>query len=330
VDEALRRAGIATHDGRLTVLAQLAATGPFDEVFVAIDKMLEIMKNEEASDLARMQACMADRTADTRDAITISRQLDTMTDAVGALASDIEELKKEYAEKEKEKTETETELAEAAKIRSDENAVYKIAKKEDEDAVTLIKEATVVLEDFYKENGMALLQSHRQPDLKVEVGIAPPPPPASWKGYGEKRLEVASVFTMLSTIQGDIEEDIKKADLAEESAAKAFEEVKASLEKDLKDLKELLTSLAKTQGQKEETLVSTKEERGGKADLLEATMNKIKVAEPDCYFFSVNYEARLRNRQIEMDALTKAKAILRGADFAMKDPKRELKPGDAF
>merc|ERR1712129_683141 len=158
VVDALRKAGIATHDGRLQALAQLAASGPFDEVFAAIDKMLEIMKTEEASDLAKMQSCMSDRVEDTRSAIVTSRQLDTMTEALRALASDIEELEKEYKEKEKERKETEDELAEATKIRSDENAVNKISKKEDEEAVTLIKEATMVLEDFYKEKGIALVQ----------------------------------------------------------------------------------------------------------------------------------------------------------------------------
>lgn len=330
VVDALRKAGIAAHDERLQALAQLAASGPFDEVFAAIDKMMELMKDEEATDLAKMQSCMSDRAVDTRSAIVTSRQLDTMTEALRALASDIEELEKEYKEKEKERKETADELAEATKIRSDENAVYKISKKEDEDAVALIKEATMVLQDFYKENGIALVQSHRQPDLKVEAGMAPPPPPAEWGGYGEKRLEVDSIFTMLSTIQEDIEKDIKKADLAEKSAVESFEEVKASLEKDLKDLKEFLTSIEKTKGQKKEETVTTSEERTAKAGMLQATMNKIKVAEPDCYFFSVNYEVRVRNRHIEMDSLTKAKAILRGADFAMKDPKRELKPGDAF
>merc|ERR1719458_370393 len=251
-----------------------------------------------------------------------------MTEALTALASEIEELTKKIDETKKQKAEAEKELKEATKIRKDEHAAYKVSKEEDEQAVALIKEATAVLADFYKENGIALVQNHRQPDLKA--GIAPPPPPAEWGAYGEDRQEASSIFTMLSTIQEDIEKDIKKADVAEESAVKDFEVVKEALEKDIKDAESLEIELTKTQGQKKETQASTKEERGGKLGSLEATMDKIHVAEPDCYFFTVNYEVRMRNRQIEMDALTKAKAILKGADFSKKDPKRELKPGDAF
>jgi hypothetical protein len=39
----------------------------------------------------------------------------------------------------------------------------------------------------------------------------------------------------------------------------------------------------------------------------------------------------VKNRQIEIDGLDKAKAILTGASFnAGPDPNREIKPGDAF
>ena len=37
--------------------------------------------------------------------------------------------------------------------------------------------------------------------------------------------------------------------------------------------------------------------------------------EPRCDFIAVNFETRLKNRQIEMDGLNQAKAVLQGASF---------------
>lgn len=48
---------------------------------------------------------------------------------------------------------------------------------------------------------------------------------------------------------------------------------------------------------------------------LDATLDKIKDTTPGCDFITVNFEMRSRNRQIEIDGLDKAKAILKGAAF---------------
>ena len=111
------------------------------------------LETEQKDDDAKKETCESDRAEDTRDAIVASREIDAMTDALTALATDIEDVKKKIAENEKQKKETETELASAVRIRSDEKAAYEIAKKEDTDAVALIGQAIDVLEGFYKEKG---------------------------------------------------------------------------------------------------------------------------------------------------------------------------------
>jgi hypothetical protein len=58
---------------------------------------------------------------------------------------------------------------------------------------------------------------------------------------------------------------------------------------------------------------------------------KIQDINPNCEYFEVNYPMRTKNRQVEIDGLTKAKAILLGGVFDEgPDPNREIKPGDAF
>merc|ERR1719252_233920 len=67
---------------------------------------------------------------------------------------------------------------------------------------------------------------------------------------------------------------------------------------------------------------------------LDAVMEEIKVMEPGCDFVAVNFDVRTKNRQLEIDGLLKAKAILEGAAFGKApDPNREIKvmtPGCDF
>jgi len=50
---------------------------------------------------------------------------------------------------------------------------------------------------------------------------------------------------------------------------------------------------------------------------LASTMESIQAAIPGCTFISVNFQIRIKNRQLEIDGLKKAKAILGGASFSL-------------
>ena len=83
-------------------------------------------------------------------------------------------------------------------------------------------------------------------------------------------------------------------------------------------------------GRKEQDKTNTQKERGTKKGELDAVLNKIQDANPNCEYFEVNYPMRTKNRQIEIDGLNKAKAILQGGKFSEgPDPNREMKPGDS-
>merc|ERR1719329_2097082 len=75
----------------------------------------------------------------------------------------------------------------------------------------------------------------------------------------------------------------------------------------------------------------TEKQRRTQKGELNAVLDKIKDIDPNCEYYEVNYPMRRKNRQIEIDGLEKAKAILKGGKFdAGPDPNREIKPGDAF
>merc|ERR1740123_1221823 len=165
----------------------------------------------------------------------------------------------------------------------------------------------------------------------VVAGEAPPPPPATWdKPYGGRTEESTGIIAVLGMISEDITKDMAHAKKNEDEAIALYEKTKKALEDEKKELEDLIAKEEITKGKKSDTVKATKGERTTKKGSLDATMKKIKGAEPGCDYFTINFPLRTKNRQIEIDGLQKAKAILSGATFDKTDPNRELKPGDAL
>merc|ERR1719281_55873 len=98
----------------------------------------------------------------------------------------------------------------------------------------------------------------------------------------------------------------------------------------MKMLTEEKKSTEKSMGNAETKKAETKKLRDTKKGELDEVLKKIADINPNCEYFEVNYVMRRENRQIEIDGLNKAKAILKGGVFDKgPDPDREMKPGDA-
>jgi len=331
--KALHLASMAVRDSRLGLIAsRLAAGGHFDEVIEAIDKMVDMLKDEEAEDLKHKETCEEDRAADTRDAIKFSRSMDENTEMINELKAEIEEIKKDIEEKEAEVKQMEKQIEDLTKIREDENREYLIAKADDEAASELVAQAKGVLETFYKENNLMLAQKAVKQPFVTEAGKAPPPPPTTWDSpYQGKTDESTGIIAILGMIKEDIDKDLEKATTEEKEAVELFDETTKELKTNIEEAEKLINSLTKTKGEKEGEVQDQKDDRAKTQGLLTAVMEKIKDAEPGCDYFTINFPLRSKDRQIEIDGLIKAKAILQGAKFDEgPDPSREMKPGDAF
>jgi len=331
----LREVAARASDHRIAGLAAraaAAAAGHFDEVIEAIDKMIATLKEEEAEDLEIKEQCEEDRAADTRDAIKASRTMDEHTEAIEALIAKIDQLTREIKDKEEQVVKIEEQLKQAKEDREKENAEYEVAKKDDEAAADLIKQSIGVLESFYQENGLNLIQKKQDAPFASKAGEAPPPPPPTWDGgYGGKTDEQTGIVAILGLIREDILKDIAKADKEEADAVALYEKTTTALTNEKTDLKSEITTLGETKANAEQEVEDHKGSRSAKAGELNVLLDKIKSAEPGCAFFQINYAVRASNRQMEIDGLNKAKTILSGGEFAKpEDPNRELKPGDAL
>jgi len=89
--QVLYLASMSAGDGRLAEITSCLSKGAhFEELIEAVDKMMTILKAEEAEDLKHKETCEEDRAADTRRAIKFSRSMDENAEAINALNAEIE------------------------------------------------------------------------------------------------------------------------------------------------------------------------------------------------------------------------------------------------
>jgi len=333
---ALADAALRSGDQRLAKLAA-AFAGPsvktkFDPIIKAINKMVTLLQKEEEQDLDTKQTCEKDRMKDTRDAIMDSREIDEMTDKITKLTAEIAACVKTIEELNAEHKETKEALAKAQRMRKDENTVWKTTDHDDKEAAATVMNARNVLQGFYKENDLMLVQKSKQPVTGMAAGDAPPPPPATFEGeYGGKTGESQGILAIMDMVHEDIVKDRADAKADEDSSQKEFNAFKKDSEDKMKSLKEERQSTEKNMGRAETDKTNTEKSRRTRKGELNSVLQKIEDINPNCEYYEVNYPMRTANRQIEIDGLNKAKAILEGGEFAAPaDPNREMKVGDAF
>lgn len=329
----LRKAAKQSGDDRLALLAStvvktdpLATGSHFDEVIAAIDKMVETLEGEESTDLENKEECEKDRADDTRAAVKFGRTMDEQTDTITELQARIAEIVATIGENNKEIKSLTDELKSADTERQDAKLAWQSSDRDDEAAAALVIRAKDVLADFYKDNDLMLIQNKMDP---VVAGEAPPPPPTTWEDpYGGKTEESTGIVAILEMIHEDIQKDKAKAKSEEEKDQAVFDEFKTNTEAQIKSLGDANNGLEGEKGEKEEGVTDNKGNRLSQKGQLDAVLKKIADATPGCDYITLNHDVRLKNRQIEIDGLVKAKAILQGGEFPSF--LQGKKTGDAF
>jgi hypothetical protein len=322
VVEVLSRAAKMSGDKRLAKLAKAVqpasmATGShFDEVIASIDDMVATLHSEEESDRLAKDQCEKDREEDTRSALIAGRTMDERTDTIIELKADIVAIEKTIAENDVEIKEIQAEIVKAQKLRADEHTEWEAATREDEAANQLVLQAKDVLARFYQENNLVLVQKGKKKMEPVVAGAAPPPPPSTWEEpYGGKTQQATGIVATLEMISEDLIKDKTKAKAMEDKAQQTFNDFMNKSNQQIQALEDANSELTDTKGSKQDDISIAKEERISQKNQMEAVIQKINDATPLCSYNTINYLVRLKNRQVEIDGLEKAKAILQGGEF---------------
>jgi len=148
-------------------------------------------------------------------------------------------------------------------------------------------------------------------------GKAPEAPPSTWEdgstygGAGEQK----GIVGILELVMDDMKKDIATSVADEKQAVTDFDKTKADLEGEIKATDSTIDAYTKDKAAKTKIVAEKSTERGTKKTELESQMELYTGLKPGCDFLLVNFDTRTKARQIEVDGLKKAKAILKGAKF---------------
>jgi len=331
-------------DFRLNLIA-LALKGKkvsFDKVLTMIDDMVTLLKKEQVDDNDKKEYCeslidqtedkvkelelavsdLAKAIADAKESVaTLKEEIEALSDGIKALDKQVAEATEQRKEEHADNVETLTsdnaakELIGIAKNRMNKfynPKLYKAPPKRE-----LSEEERIAV------NMGGTLAPTAAPGGIAGTGVtalaqvAPPPPPATWGAYQKKGEESNGAIAMMDMMIADLDKEIQEVEVEEKEGQKEYEQFMAdSAEKRALDAK----SIEDKEGAKADLEAKLlKDEESKKATMNEAMATHQYLADvhADCDWLLTNFETRKSARSGEIDALTKAKAVLSGADYSL-------------
>jgi len=289
----------------------------FDKVIKMVDDMVALLKKEQQDDDDKKEMCemqldkaeddlkvLETTVADLEKSIADGKEeIVTLTDEIAALTAGLAALDKQ--------------VEEAMVNRKEENEDYQSLMANNGAALEIIGMAKNRLNKFYNpamyKEPAAFIQLHSQQADED----APAPPPATFGAYAKKSEESNGVIAMMDSLVADLEKEMQEAELEEKDSQGDYEQfTRDAAEKRVMDSKSI-TEKDGAKADAEVNLVKETKERQTKMKEILATVNYIGGVHKDCDWLLENYDVRKQARVGEGDALTKAKAVLSGADFSL-------------
>jgi len=330
-------------DFRLNLIS-LALKGKkvsFAKVLVMIDNMTKLLKSEQVNDNDKKEYCetlidktedkvkelelsvsdLAKAVADAKEGIaTLAEEIEALEDGIKALDKQVAEATEQRKEEHADSVETLTgdnaakELIGIAKNRMNKFYNPKLHKAAPKRELSEAEQITV--------NNGGTLAPTAAPGGIAGTGVtamaqvAPPPPPETFGAYAKKSGESGGVIAMMDMMVADLDKEITEVTVDEKEAQKEYEQlIGDSASKRALDAK----SIADKEGAKADTeakLLRDEEEKTATTKEAMATHEYLGEVHSDCDWLLSNFATRKEARAGEVDALTKAKAVLSGADFS--------------
>jgi len=333
-------------DFRINLIA-LAIKGKkvsFDKVLVMIDNMSALLKKEQNDDNDKKEYCekqidstedkvktlelkvsdLAKAIADGKESVaTLAEEIEGLSDGIKALDKSVAEATEQRKEEHADSVETlandnaAKELIGIAKNRMNKFYNPKLYKAAPKRELTEAERITV-------NNGGTLAPTAAPGGIAgtgvtalAQYGVAPPPPPETFGAYGKKGEESGGVIAMMDMMVADLDKEITEIEVEEKNAQEEYEQMMsdsaAKRANDAKSIEDKESAKADTEArlikEEEEKAVTTKEAM--------ATHEFLADVHGDCDWLLTNFDTRKSARAGEIDALTKAKAVLSGADFSL-------------
>jgi len=317
----LKEQATAAHSLRLAMLAvqvREAKVGHFEKVLSAIDDMIQVLKDEDAADIAKRDQCKDEYQKIESTSKDLKWKIKVNQATIDKLTKLIEKLEAEKAQTIKEIDEVRAHMTQLTEVRTAENQEFLKAKEEDQEAIDLLIAARSALSSYYTNHSIAMgpiqgsvkdLALSQQPEFDVSADQAPD---AIFSDKGKRKNESKDILSILTMIIEDLNDEIKNTMKAEELAQLDYEKQMAAaqkLEEELVAKEESLTlSIAKRKKDRDD-------EEEDKEDNEEALQDEVdykaKITD-DCDWIIGAFYKRSEARTAEMNGLVGAKEFLAG------------------
>eukprot|EP00812_Abedinium_dasypus_P003412 NODE_1420_length_1145_cov_404.164220.p2 GENE.NODE_1420_length_1145_cov_404.164220~~NODE_1420_length_1145_cov_404.164220.p2 ORF type:complete len:334 (-),score=142.94 NODE_1420_length_1145_cov_404.164220:142-1068(-) len=308
--------------------------------------MVALLQGEQEEDLNKKGSCEADiDTAEDKEK-TLKHTLSTTETAIQGAEDDIAALKSDIAALEAGIKALDKSVAEATAQRKAEQDQYTELMAEDAAAKELLNFAKNRLYKFYdpklhKPAPKAEL-SHAErinvnlggeatptaaPGGIAGTGIAvltqtaqhkdaPPPPPETFGAYTKKSDGKSGVIAMIDLLIKDLDKDMTEAQTEESLSQKDYETMMSDAKEKRAQDSKALNAKSSAKAETEADLGLLNEKKESTSNELMATAKHISALHGECDWLIQHFDARKEARSSEIDALGKAKAVLKGADYA--------------
>mmetsp|Transcript_27683 Transcript_27683/g.76596 ORF Transcript_27683/g.76596 Transcript_27683/m.76596 type:complete len:542 (-) Transcript_27683:132-1757(-) len=314
--------GVRSHQLDFLALALAGKQVDFTKVIGMIDDMVALLAKEQTDDEHKKQYCekQLDLVEDQ------AKQLAKNVDDLDASISDKDEAIKNLAAEIKELTDgiamLDKSVAEATEQRKNEHAEYVDSMQLSTSAKELLEYAKKRLNKFYNPTLTEATESAsgEAPASLVQVSLsrdAPSAAPETWGAYEAKSSETSVVISHLDLLIKDLVREMTVAETEEKASQKQYEETMDDAAK--KRAADLKTVAAKDLSKSEYEVDKAAQESSAKMEAKELQAAKMYEMQlhKECDWLMQNFDLRKQARADETEALHQAKAILKGADFAL-------------
>lgn len=311
-------------------LAKLAVSlktgGHFDKVIVEIDKLIQIMRDEEAEDIAHRDRCEAQQNDNKNKIEDLNHAIERTDTTISQLEDKESELKDKIKTIEEAMNATKEDIDELKTSRNEEHEAFLGSVKADTDAVALLEEALRTLRKYYKDEDFLLQKktqrsialhqqggTHGQGNNLTEPEYSDAPPETNYEGtYTDHGEQAHGVISILEMLKEDIENEMKVASKEESESMNTYVENRNSLQGTLEQKAKSKAALGRQVAEVQEKIADANEFKDQKSADLEGEKSMTESIETDCDWVKTHFESRREKRNQEIDGLIEAKSYLAG------------------
>lgn len=255
---------------------------PFGKIKGLISDMIEKLEKDSAADATQKAYCdkelkeaNAKRHEKTAEVDHLSTKIESKTTASAKLKEEVAKLQSELAALSRS-------MAEADKIRSEENADFKVSKAENEQGLEGVKMALKVLRDYYSKN----------------------------EGDSSQGGAAGGVISMLEVVESDFSKALAELIAVEDQSAREYY-IQSNENKVTKKIKEQdVKYKTKEAASLDKAVTEHTTDRDGAQSELDAVLEYLKKLDDMCVAKAETYSERAGRRKAEIDGLREALSIL--------------------